>query len=176
MCNLDVKPVAQRDPRWRDMMLGDQRFGPYGCLVTSLGMTVGELPSTFLPKLIAAGALGYVNCRACVNTFNIANVLPGFPRLTNITSSYPNVPFPDVQISETILAIKRGQPVVLEVDMNSNVPGEQMHFVLAVGVFGNGRIIINDPWYEDQALLVDRYGSNNGYAIVRAITYERFIK
>lgn len=168
---------AQRDPRWRAETLGGDPYstiGDYGCLVTCFSMLADSTPSAVNQWMKANGKFQTGACKACAATFDVPGPMGGY-RYVDASDRYEYVPYPTEGIRKITRHLKEGKPAILEVDMMPNVVGHQMHFVLAVGAFGdaeNGNIIINDPWFEDQTTLAPRYGNNLARCLVRAVFYE----
>ena len=54
-----IRPLSQRDPRWKDIKLGfgNTTIGFYGCTITSLAMLAGLLPNEVNERL--RGVNGY---------------------------------------------------------------------------------------------------------------------
>jgi predicted nucleic acid-binding Zn-ribbon protein len=65
-------------------------------------------------------------------------------------------PVTAAQWEEIRKELEEGRPVILQVDFIPATSNVDMHFVLLVG-FEDGKWIVNDPWYGDQASL-ERYG------------------
>ena len=170
---LNVVPVAQRNPLWRNAKLGfsETTIGSYGCLVTSMGMVAGVNPIEMNARMKAAkGFNGNL-----VANFDVSKFVDGAPKLIRTTSKYASVPFPQDEIDHLISRLRMDKPAILEVDMNIATATQDQHFVLAVGAYGFGslkHILINDPWYEDQTTICPRYGGTLARALVRAIYYE----
>lgn len=174
---LQIPVQAQRDKRWRNETLGNDpqaTIGDYGCLITSFSMLANSTPSIVNQWMRANGKFQSGDCQACAATFDVPGPMGGY-RFVDATDRCETLPFPDYGIRGLTEWLKTGKPAILEVDMQPNLVGHQMHFVLAVAAFGDpidGNIIINDPWFEDQTTLVPRYGNNLARCLVRAVFYE----
>lgn len=174
---LQIPVLSQRDGRWRNQTLGFDpaaTIGDYGCLITSFAMLCNSTPSLVNDWMKANGKFQVGDCKACAATFDVPGPMGG-ARYVDATARYEVVPFPAASIKRVTDWLRAGKPAILEVDMQPNLVGHQMHFVLAVAAFGEpvaGNIIINDPWFEDQTTLSPRYGGDLARCLVRAVFYE----
>lgn len=174
---MQIPVLAQRDRNWRNELLGgdvNSTIGDYGCLITSFAMLANSTPTAVNNWMKENDKFQTGDCKACAATFDVPGPMGG-PRWVDASNRYEYHPFPDTEIKRVMEWLKMGRPAILEVDMQPNLLGHQMHFVLAVGAFGdvtNGNIIINDPWYEDQTTVAPRYGLNLARCLVRTVFYE----
>lgn len=181
MCNTSITPLSQRDPRWAKTLLGNSTtstVGAYGCLVTSMAMLAGLTPDVLNMRMTPRGfrPVGS-DCPACAATFDVQKFAANAPALDRATAAYPTRPFPRTEIDQLIAHLREGRAAILEVDMVPYPRNNQLdqHFVLAVAVYGmsgSEQIVINDPWFGDQATLTPRYGVTLSAALVRAIYYK----
>lgn len=152
---LEVPVFSQRDPKWAKKKLGNSNleFGLYGCAVTAMAMLCcyygkdtdpGKLNDDLKEKD------GFIEGNIIWSA--VHKVYPDI-KFTS-WKDYPLEPAPVNAISDRI---KWGHPVVCWVDINPNQPGNQMHWVLLIGIEGDD-FWLNDPWYGDQVLFSKRYG------------------
>lgn len=177
-----AEPMYQRDPRWASVLMGRSRestIGQYGCLMASMGMLAGRTPAQMNALAMANGgyqsAPGY---EAYAATFNARQIIGSdqAPELVDAnTTPYPFTPYPAAMIKRLVAWLRAGQPAIIRVDSQPGTPGDQTHYVLGVAAYGwpdyRAQIVINDPWYGDQSLLVPRYGPDLASALVHAIYY-----
>ncbi|MFC1465363.1 MAG: C39 family peptidase [Candidatus Brachytrichaceae bacterium NZ_4S206] len=169
-------PLSQRDPRWKDILLGftdeGRTIGSDGCTLTCLTMLANgfgfqETPATLNDKLKALGPnQGFFG--ALIAWFGVPRVLPGL-KLNKLVECR-RVPAPMAEIDA---ALDAGKPVVVELDMSPS-PGFQNHWVLIYARQGND-YLIHDPWPwppEQSASLTQRYGFAGSPAQI--ITYCAF--
>jgi len=169
-------PLSQRDPRWKDILLGftneGRTIGSDGCTLTCLTMLANgfgfqETPATLNDKLKALGTnQGFFG--ALIAWFGLPRALPGL-KLNRLVDCR-NVPAPMAEIDA---ALDAGKPVVAELDMSPSA-GFQNHWVLIYARQG-GDYLIHDPWpwpVEQSAWLTQRYGFAGSPAQI--ITYCAF--
>ncbi|MCX7939554.1 MAG: hypothetical protein N2545_08995 [Thermoflexales bacterium] len=158
----NTQPLSQRDPQWRDILLGftteGRTIGSDGCTLTCVTMRANgfgfqETPATLNDKLKALGPnQGFFG--ALIAWFGVARVLPGL-RVDKLIECR-NKPAPMAEIDA---ALDAGLPVIVELDMSPS-PGFQNHWVLLYGREGSD-YLMHDPWSyppEQRALLRQRYG------------------
>ncbi len=169
-------PLSQRDPRWKDILLGftdeGRTIGSDGCTLTVLTMLANgfgfqETPVTLNDKLKALGPnQGFFG--ALIAWFGVPRVLSGLK--LNKLIECRHVPAP---MDEINAALDTGKPVVVELDMSPG-SGFQNHWVLIYARQGND-YLIHDPWPwppEQSASLTQRYGFAGSPAQI--ITYCAF--
>src|SRR5450759_636133 len=143
MIMFQVQPLSQKDPRWKNSLIGtDQNstIGSFGCLLTDLTMVVNafgarETPTTLNDKMRNAG--GYQG------SLIIPAVLPVVTPQVQFNRFQPceNSPAP---IADIDTALAAGNPVIVEVDY-SPAAGLQSHWVILLSMSGND-YVIQDPW------------------------------
>ncbi len=157
-----TKPLSQRDPQWKQQILGTDpsaTIGSDGCLITCLTMYVNgcgasETPASLNAKLINLGpGRGYSG--ALLVWSGVQRVFPNVElRTLRITRSVP------ANVSEIDVALSLGDCVIVEVD-HSPQPGFDNHWVLIYEKSG-GDYLIHDPWPVPAELadagLLKRYG------------------
>ena len=175
---------GQRDPRWKDQLLGYSAvatFGTYGCLVTCVAMLATHALQYEVTPLLVNARLkdvgGFV-----ANTANMyfAKVIEAFPELKLAGFYRWRTIAADLSKIDEIL--NRGGYPVIQVDFD---PGDQQradpdldeHWVLIVGKDGEGYRIY-DPWTGQAHLLPPAYcragaGWNAARAIYAVSMYER---
>ena len=198
-------PLSQRDPRWKDQLLGNTNdpsvtIGDFGCLLTCFTVLINSaLDKPLMP--------GEVNDRRKANggylppgpyggyaaRFNVDDETGGAVKIGWFSERYEQDAPPDV-IPRLQSHLKDGQPAILEVDFfpSDSVdpkyppqPGRQMHFVLALPANWPGRVIqagapdagimVIDPWDGQIKSLTPRFGQTLARAVVRAVLYENWV-
>lgn len=147
---ITIKPLSQRDGRWKAEKLGFSTLtiGSHGCLVTCFAMALGVTPPEFNRRMKA------------VNGFTGANV---YWKMVEV--AYPNavyekaidcyyVPAP-LDLINSLLS--RGVPVMAQVDFDRSTPQLDQHWVLIIGRNG-GDYWINDPWTGQTVSFLAAYG------------------
>ena len=139
-----MKPLSQRDNRWKYIKLGwsnDTNIGSHGCLITCLSMLWDTTPDKVNEWL--KNNNGYVN----LNLVNWEKV-PGF--------KWRGWSYNNAEVLETI--DKYGSCIV-EVDFNTN-PEDGSHFVVFTG---NKKL--NDPW-DGKEKPTSSFSTFYGYATI----------
>ena len=142
---LDISPLWQRDPRWKDIKLGNSylTLGSDGCLVTVLSMVAGVTPDVFNARLKEVG--GFDGPRVYWQMVDDA-----FPDLEYVTAyDCYYIPAP-LDLIDDLLS--RGISVPVHVLLNG-----LQHWVLITGKTVDD-YVINDPWYGDQRSFKNTYG------------------
>jgi hypothetical protein len=143
----NTQPLSQRDPRWKDVLLGfggnGITIGSDGCTLTCLAMVANglgfqETPATLNDKLKALGP-GAGFSGALLVFGGVGQALPGMV-LKNFVRC-PNIAAPLMDINA---ALDAGKPVIVELDQ-SPLPGFQNHWVVLYARQG-GDYLILDPW------------------------------
>ncbi len=139
---VDVTPLSQMDPRWKDKPLGFDTItiGNYGCLMTCMTMIANyygfnETPDTVNEKMKAVN--GYQGALIIPSAFPIA--FPGMVYRNFINCE--NSPAP---MSEIDAYLAQGKPVIIEVDYAPN-PGLQNHWVVLYAKRGSD-YLMRDPY------------------------------
>lgn len=157
--------IAQRDPQWSNVPLGNQTslsIGGWGCLLCCYAMLGNVDPLTMQSALLARN--GFAG--AMMNTVEI-------PTITR-KASYKGISnwYNDIVDGAALAQLYAwlridGNAAVVLVDPTPQMPGLQsgeMHFVLAIGINESG-IIIHDPWQGNEMNLCPAYGAVDGAAI-----------
>ncbi len=160
---LNISPLSQRDPRWKDQRLGMKNgttIGSDGCVITchSMNMTYHGKPT--LPNELD----DYLTDKGLYYQGNLW--VPA--RANQVWSEYKHVktiycekdPAP---IHEIKSAIDRSQPPTLWL-----INGGVRHNVLAVGYEGD-QIIVNDPWMGDTIKIENRWGDSK--AVILSVDF-----
>lgn len=147
---------SQRDPQWSSELLGyntalPYTIGGYGCLITSLGMLLGQTPHQINETLKANN--GFINGGLFV--WGKASVLG----LTQEYVSYAwTGPVTDSGVIKAKEYIDQGKPLLAEVDFNPATEGEEMHYVLIIGYTDTDDFVCADPWTGTIRSILDAYG------------------
>lgn len=168
---------AQRDPQWRDELLGGlpgATIGTYGCLLCCFAMvaTAAGQPTTPAALNVAFEAAGAYLDGDLLADFSLELAVPDCA--WHETLHYEHVPA-DLARLRTVLA-DPATAVILELDWDHDLSdGLQSHFVVAaacVGEPGTGAdVTIADPWWGDVAPMTDHYGPEPAAVIQKAIVY-----
>jgi hypothetical protein len=166
--------LSQRDPRWANVLLGNSRtstIGAYGCLLTAMTMVAGwDDVARMNDCRTRTGGFQAEPYGAFAANFDLSACEPR-AKLIRVSAKWTG-PVPIAPLAELIAHLRSGNPAIIEVDM-SVAPGQQQHFVTAVGVDDSGHILIHDPWPITPALeRLDKYGGDYAKAIWRFILYE----
>lgn len=159
--NLNVSPLSQRDPRWKDQRLGMKNgttIGSDGCVITSASMlyTYYGKPTTpdQLDNFLTDNGLYYdetgdgpANDNLWVPN-NVSKWLAGM-KFEKVIKCPDPIPAP---IAEIKSYLDSGKPVFVWL-MNNGV----FHCTLAVGYEGD-EIVVNDPWKGDTVRIDQRWG------------------
>lgn len=155
---LDVRPLSQRDPRWRDLKLGTSEvtIGDYGCLLVCTAMlaeyyghpvSVPELNQRYAAQqAFEQGSL-----------YRWYQGLPvAFPDIRLIRLENTPEPLTPSQFADIDRQLRAGHPVIVQVDFRPEDAPVQPHYVVIIGEHF-GQYLVADPWYGDVASLT-RYG------------------
>ena len=157
---IDLPPLSQRDPRWKDIKLGYSTWrtiGSDGCLVTDFAMIFGVTPAEFNARMQAVG--GFTDAKVYWKMVKVA--YPDSEYLKYIECYY--VPAP---LNEIDALLAQRIPVMVHVTRNG-----YMHWVTIIGKDGDD-YIINDPIDGVRCSFRERYG-NPARWILRIVAYRR---
>ncbi|MFW6098007.1 MAG: peptidoglycan recognition family protein, partial [Chloroflexota bacterium] len=156
---LAVEPLSQRDPRWANVVLGQDTghgvtIGGWGCLMTAycvmarfLGLT-DDLPPEFQKHLVATGGMTaqFTNNHALAKAY--PDKIESFGWKTRADSTMHG------SIRERLQA---GMPVPARVDFVPETSAWEQHWVLLIGVLPGDDYYIADPWTGEIGKLSDIY-------------------
>lgn len=147
---IDIPPLSQKDPRWKDIKLGNSNLtiGSDGCLVTNFAMVLGVTPAEFNARMKAVG--GFTGAR--IYWQMVKKAYPDSQYLKYIECWY--VPAP---LNEIDALLAQGVPVMVQVDYNPKTTYIDQHWVLIIGKNGND-YIANDPIDGARISFRERYG------------------
>ena len=155
-----VPPLSQRDPRWKNVLLGHSYYtiGSQGCALLIASMACGMLPLELQDLLKPAGGFW----RANLNWVAIPQVVPGmaFDGITNWADRPADV--------AAVIAELAQHPTGLWIDYS---PGgsQNSHFVLGLRYLEEFEDIeIIDPWDGAIVRLLSRYAIT-GWDLGRAL-------
>ena len=160
---------SQRDPQWASKILGyntDPKYniGMYGCLITCLGMYVGETPDAVNNTLIQSGGFDAGS----------GNFIWSKSSLLNLNQQVLSYRWGDLVtdagIQQAQSLLDQGYPLLCEIDFNPATTGEEMHYVLCIGYDGEV-FYIADPW-TGQITTFDPYGGFRR-AVIQFRTYDK---
>ncbi len=160
---LNITPLSQRDPRWKDQRLGMKNgttIGSDGCVVVSASMlyTYYGKPTTpdQLDNFLTDNKLYYdetgdgpANDNLWVPN-NVSKWLAGM-KFEKVIKCPDPIPAPIVEIKSNL---DQGKPVFVWL-MNNGV----FHCTLAIG-YEDNEIIVNDPWKGDTVRIDQRWGQS----------------
>jgi hypothetical protein len=178
MAMFNTNPLSQRDPQWKNVVLGfgdpSITIGSDGCTLTSLtlvanGFGFNETPATLNEKLKALGP-GRGFSDALMVFGGLAAALPGMQLKNFVLCRDSAAPMADIDA-----ALDAGKPVVIELDQSPS-PGLQNHWVVLYGR-QDGDYLMHDPWpvpAEPGIPLTQRYGFAGAPAqiITAAVFYD----
>lgn len=151
-----IKPLWQRDPRWRDVPMGSRSsmtIGNNGCLMTAITMITNAMGRT--NSLRPDEALKDFHRRKAVDQFSGMMPLNGL----GITRAYPDalayngfISTKDKIITYLNKRLSMGYPVLVRVD--TSAPTD--HWVVVVGRIDDDYLVA-DPLYGDVVSLSSRY-------------------
>ncbi len=154
-------PISQRDPQWRDMLLGHpgspKTIGEWGCLLVCFAMVANSYgratnPAQLNHAMVTKG--GYLN--GYLTKWNaLSNVYSDIVYMGKLEMNAPDL------ITRINASLEAGNPATVHVDFTRDTPYTEndQHWVLIVGRDGDD-YRINDPWLypAQEASLRDRYG------------------
>ena len=148
---INIPPLWQKDPRWKDILLGfstSKTIGGWGCLVVTIAMRLGLTPDVVNDRLKAVG--GFTAERVYWQMVQVA-----FPELTDF--QYIECYWTPAPLDKIDARLAEGVPVHVHVDLYSETSDVEQHWVLIVGKNGDD-YIMNDPRTGDQGSFRERYG------------------
>lgn len=168
---MNYRVLWQKNPLWANKEMGvntDSTIGDWGCLLTCFAMLLGTDPNTLNEWLKIHGGYQQPPRGAYAATFDL-NAYNPTVHFVDFNEQYKYIPVPQDVLATWVKYISPSTPVIIMVDHIPGVRGVTSHYVLAIDVSLDGKIIILDPWYGDIALL-DRYGKYK-YAICQFVKY-----
>lgn len=162
-----VKRYVQNDPRWASYPLGTEgrTVGSHGCTCTDLcnalaNYAVAETPRTVVQKLTAQGGI------MPSGDLLWASVERVWPSVTFYWRQYTSLEGPmyanrqnlDAAIARIRKLIRRGQPVLINVDAIGN-DRQTDHWILGVDVDADGEVVVDCPWRGDRTRFSVHYRS-----------------
>jgi len=132
MSKLNIEPISQNDPRWKDKKLGTSALtiGQAGCALDCVSMLCTYFGHPILPDALndwLTNNSGYAN-RNLLKWETITNLYPDIVWKERIDC--PDTPAPLERIDELL---NNRIPVIALVDYNPNTKEIEQHFVLIVG-------------------------------------------
>jgi len=159
---------SQRDPRWKDELLGfsSLTLGGYGCAVTAAAMVANlaancEITPSDLNKLLQ-DASGFE--QAYIKWYKVAEVVGGMEY-----TIWKDWVYVAADINALYACLEDG-PVIIQVDYKPATVTPDSHFVVAYARANNNDLWIADPYYGDCVMLLGcgRY-SLLGWNLARAV-------
>ena len=125
---MTITPLSQRDPRWKDTLLGTSKktIEYFGCTITAIAMKFGTTPDVINKRMIEIG--GYLDGNLVIWK-KLEEALPG------VKFDYKYYEY-TAEVNKTVL---ENLPALIEVD--GSPIGSPRHWVLFIG---NKQLI--DPW------------------------------
>lgn len=170
---VDVQPLSQMDPRWKNIPLGFDSItiGNYGCLMTSMTMVANgygfsETPETVNEKM--KKVQGFQGALIIPAAFPAA--LPGMVYRNFLQCRDQPAP-----LAEIDAYLAQGKPVIVEVDYAPN-SGLQNHWIVLYEKRGDD-YLLRDPYpypceTKEVTLLTSRYKfAGNASKIIQAVVY-----
>lgn len=150
---MEIVPLSQRDPRWKNKTLGfsTTKIGSYGCTLTALTMLINYIQKTSLTPDKVNEALKAVN--AFTGNLIVWGRVPlAYPALKFVKRVYN---YNNLEVSLYVYVY--GYPVMVEV--NAAEIGAAKHWVLYKG---NRKMV--DPW-TGQEEATSKYKNATGYSL-----------
>jgi hypothetical protein len=155
---VDVRPLSQMDPRWKDKPLGasSMTIGKYGCLMTSMTMVANSLGFDLTPDTVNEKM-------KAVSGFQGALIIPAlFPKAVPgmLYNSYIQCRDQPAPLAEIDASLAAGKPVIVEVNYAPDA-GLQNHWIVLYEKRGSD-YLIRDPYpfpadTKELPLLTSRY-------------------
>lgn len=164
---INLKPVSQNDPRWRDDFLGSSQvtIGAYGCAMCSSLMAAQAFAVSKTPDEIALHSEVFDPISGALSWQPLAIAIGVDFGYRYDTDTNPNPRHMRVQESAARLHIdflaSLGIPAICKIDSNPNTPELDEHWVTYVG---DGMCI--DPWDGRLRPLGETYGKLWGVGIL----------
>ena len=153
---LDIKPLSQRDARWKDKKLGGGgSIGLYGCLLTCHAMAL-----TYYGHDVTPDTLNELFKQKGCYDGNYLN----FYKVGDVYNDYIDVEYYDCQdipcdLTKIDKKLGEKRPVIAMVDFDANPSTKgDWHFVLIIGKENDGSYYINDPWTGETYFFHAKYG------------------
>lgn len=149
---LNVTPMSQIDPAWKDVILGTSNttIGGYGCLVTCMAMLLKYCGYDADPIIVNEALRTHAG-------FSNGNLL----MWGAVQTIWPNVVYDyrydGARLDKIDAQLAKKMPVPVHVDYNPQTPAIEQHWVLIIGR-QNGHYIIIDPRDGLQVNFTTRYG------------------
>ena len=134
---IDIPPLWQKDPRWKDKKLGNSylTIGSHGCLNTCLSMIAKVNPDVFNDRLKSVG--GFVGANIYWKMVSVA--YPYVEYLRAIDCYFDPVPLDEIDNY-----LRQKITVLVHIDGNPATPQIDQHWIQIVGKDGDD-YIANDP-------------------------------
>ena len=148
---IDIPPLWQQDPRWKDILLGYSKtmtIGGWGCLIVTLAMRLGLMPDVVNERQKAVG--GFTGANVYWQMVQVA-----FPQLTDF--QYIECYWTPAPLDRIDSRLAEGVPVHVHVDLYNETASMEQHWVLIIGKNGDD-YVMNDPWTGRQGSFREAYG------------------
>jgi hypothetical protein len=148
---IDIAPLWQKDPRWKNILLGYSKtrtIGGWGCLIVTLAMRLGITPEEVNDRLKAVG--GFTGANVYWQMVQVA-----FPHLTDF--QYIECYWTLAPLDRIDSRLAEGIPVHVHVDLYNETASMEQHWVLIIGKSGDD-YVMNDPWTGRQGSFREAYG------------------
>ena len=161
---IDIPPLCQKDPRWKDIKLGNSNLtiGSDGCLVTCFAMVLGVTPAEFNARMKAVG--GFTGAR--IYWQMVKKAYPNSEYLKYLECYYTPAPLHEIDA-----LLEQEVAVMAHVDYNPKTTFIDQHWVLIIGKNGDD-YIINDPIDGVTGSFREKYGDPSRW-IFRIAAYRR---
>jgi len=156
---LEIKPLSQRDARWKLKKLGtsDVSIGNYGCLLVDHCMMLNYYGKDFTPDSLNE----YYKSKGVFDQGNQINFWAAANCFEDITADeYYNCYDTPCDLEKIDKYLSQGKPVICLVDF-SPTAGVQTHFVLIIGK--DNDYLVNDPWTGETYWFEAKYGDPTRY-------------
>lgn len=160
---IDMPPLWQNDPRWKNLKLGNSNLtiGGWGCTLSCLSIIAGVTPDVFNERLKAVG--GFAGANIYWKMVEVA--YPYLRYLKAIDCYYDPAPLDEIDNY-----LRLGITSLVQVDLNPSTPQMDQHWVQINGKDGSD-YIANDPLTGKRISFKNTYGDPARW-IFRVRVYE----
>jgi len=170
---MPVEPLSQRDPRWRDLTLGEftghsKTIGNWGCLMVAYDMMARVLglsnlwPGDFNKLMRERGGFYGPDTKPAALKLMFPDIVLYDGYITK--DKYNSVAMDD----EIRSRIRRGIPVPARVDLKPDTEREDQHWVL---IIKDNPLIMADPWTGKVEEISNVYDID-GYDVLEILLYD----
>src|SRR3972149_6840246 len=168
---LEVQPFSQRDPRWKDVILGfsSTNIDGFGCVLTSVAMMCKFFSKETTPAVLNESMKSINGFTAPSSNSTQKNLFSW----TAVTKFYSDIIYKGTMNFDAIPAnisyiknqIDKNFPTVIKVEADEIGTPKGDHFLVVVGYDDNGKLWVIDSWDENPHAfrLSERYSHNGSH-------------